>query len=370
MTEPGAPIDGAELAWQLRLLATPGLPPYRVRELLIRYHSGAEAFAALSAECGSDVASAAGSEHVRERVRRALAAIRHERITVLSMTDGRYPAKFTASDAVGAPPLLFARGRLELLEARSVGVVGCREATVYGLDIAEQIGGGVARAGGCVVSGLALGIDAAAHRAALDAGGDTVGILGCGIDVHYPRRNTALQDRIAEDGLLLSELLPGEPPRKFQFPERNRLIVALSEVVVVVEAGEKSGTLTTANHAAAQGTTVYGVPNAIHLPTMQGVLQLLREGAATYTGLQDLLLAAGLIGYGEAAPTAPDPPPAPAGTLHRQVWETLAAGPMHVDGIAVAAGLPVQGVLGLLLELELDGVVTQSAGHRYALVRR
>lgn len=370
MTKPGAPIDGPELAWQLRLLAVPGLPPYRVRELLTRYGSGAEAFAALSAECGSEVASAAAGDAVRERVRRALSSIRRERIMVLSMRDERYPQKFTACDAVGAPPLLFARGRLELLDASCVAVVGCRKATEYGLDVAGQIGGGVARAGGCVVSGLALGIDAAAHGAALDAGGDTIGVLGCGVDVHYPRRNTTLQDRVAEEGLLLSELLPGEPPRKFQFPERNRLIAALSEVVVVVEAGEKSGALATANHAAAQGTTVFGVPNAIHLPTMQGILQLWREGASIYTGLQDLLLAANLIAFGESAPVVPGPPPAPAGTLHRQVWDALASGPMHIDSIAVAAGLPVHGVLGLLLELELDGVVAQSAGQRFSLVRR
>lgn len=367
-----APVDRDEIALRLGLLATPGLTQYRVSQLLSAHDgSGRAAYDALESTFGADVAAAARSDVVRRRVRRVLAALREQQIAVIASGDPRYPSTFSENVGVGEPPLLFARGRLELLAAqkRSVAVVGCRAASEYGLDVAEQIGGGVARAGGCVVSGVALGIDAAAHQAALDAGGDTIGILGCGVDVYYPRSNMTLQDRIANDGLLLSELLPGEPPRRHQFPERNRLIAALAEVVVVVEAGAKSGALTTAGHASVQGVGVCGVPNAVHLPNMQGVLALYRDGVSVYTGVQDLLMAAGLIGLGDVAPAEPEHEPPPE-AVHRRIWNALAAEPVHVDALATAVSLPVSDVIGLLLELELDGRVVQVPGQRFTRARQ
>lgn len=354
-----------EAAAQFTLLATPGLPQARVLDLLESHGNAREACRHLARECGADVAAAARSPAVRERVRRALIAIDNDPIHVLAAGDAHYPELVRLRLGRHAPPFLFVRGAIELLDVPAIAVVGCRVASEYGLDIAEQIGGGVARAGGCVVSGLARGIDAAAHAAALEAGGTTIGVLGCGIDVYYPRENIALQDRIARDGLLVSELLPGEPPRNYQFPHRNRIIAALSQAVVVVEAGERSGAVATGNHAANQGVPVYGVPNAVHLPGAQGVLALIRDGAHTYTGLRDLLESTGLIQLGGEVPVDlfDDAPPPDA--VHARVWRALADEPVHADVLAANAGVAPTVALVALLELELDGRVRQLAGQRF-----
>jgi DNA processing protein len=362
-------MDPGELAARLALLATPGLPQWRVLELMQQHGSAIAVHAGLADRCGREIATAARSSAVRRRVHRAVAAIRGTDMLVIGHDDPVYPERLAAVLGRAAPPLLFAYGRLELLEAPAVAVVGCRRATEYGLDMAEQIGAGLARAGACVVSGLARGIDAAAHAAALDAAGTSIGVLGCGVDVYYPRENAGLQDRMADEALLLSELLPGEPPRRHQFPHRNRIIVALSRVVVVVEAGERSGALTTGTHAAELGIDVVCVPNAIHLPNMQGVLALLRDGAGTYTGVQELLEKADLIGLGEdvRARTVDEAPP--AALPNRHVWEMLKAQPLQVDALSQAVGLPVPRLLAILLELELDGFVRQLPGQRFTAVR-
>lgn len=357
--------ERAELLAQVTLLATPRLSQAAVLRLLETYGTAQEACARLRTVCGAGVAAASCSTAVRERVQSAIAAIDAGRIHVIAWGDPLYPELVRLRLGGSAPPFLFARGALELLSAPGLAVVGCRKASEYGLDIAEQIGGGIARAGGCVVSGLALGIDAAAHSAALEAGGTTIAVLGCGIDVHYPRQNTVLQKRIARDGLLVSELLPGEPPRSYQFPHRNRIIAALSAAVVVVEAGEKSGAVTTGNHAANQGVPVYGVPNAVHLPNAQGILSLFRDGAHVYTGLRDLLESTGLIRLGDTVPLNLFEESPPPGALHGRLWKALEAGPLHADALAQAAGIAPTAALIALLELELDGRVRQLAGQRF-----
>lgn len=357
--------DRAELIAQLTLLATPGLPQSVVLRLLEKYGTAREAYLRLRAVCGTGVAAAARSRRVQERVRSALHVIDTERIHVIACGDPRYPELMRLRLGAHAPPILFARGTLELLAAPGIAVVGCRKASEYGLDLADQIGGGVARAGGCVVSGLALGIDAAAHAAALEAGGTTVAVLGCGIDIHYPRQNAGLQDRIAREGLLLSELLPGQTPRQHTFPHRNRIIAALSVAVVVVEAGRKSGAVVTGNHAANQGVPVYCVPNAIHLPNAQGILDLIRDGAHTYTGLRDLLEVTGLIRLGDSVPIDLFDESPPPDAVHARLWRALDAGPIHADALARTAGVAPTAALVALLELELDGRVRQLAGHRF-----
>lgn len=354
-----------ELIAQLTLLATPRLSQATVLRLLELYGTAREACARLRSVCGRGVAAASRSAHVTERVRNAVAAVEAGRIHVIALNDPLYPELVRLRLGAHAPPFLFARGALELLAAPAIAVVGCRKASEYGLDIAEQLGGGIARAGGCVVSGLALGIDAAAHTAALEAGGSTIAVLGCGIDVFYPRSNTSLQRRIARDGLLLSELLPGEDPRKHTFPHRNRIIVALSAAVVVVEAGERSGAVATGNHAANQGVPVYCVPQAIHMPNAQGLLALIRDGANTYTGLRDLLEVTGMIRLGDAAPLELFDEAPPAGAVHGRLWQALETGALHADALAQKAGVAPTAALVALLELELDGRVRQLAGQRF-----
>jgi DNA processing protein len=360
------PGDRRELAALLALLAVPGLRPGAAVELLLATGSARSAFGALGDACGEEVARASRTEAVRERTRRALHAVEAGDLHVVAVGDAGYPALLAERLDRDRPPVLFGRGRLSLLEGPAVAVVGCRSASSYGLAISEELGSAVARSGGCVVSGVALGIDAAAHTGALEAGGHTIGVLGCGVDVYYPRRNTELQDRIGRDGLLLSEQLPGEAPRKYFFPWRNRIIAGLSRVVVVVEAGVRSGTLSTAEHAANLGIDVFAVPNALDTPNMGGIVRLYREGVAPYTGIRDLLEHVGLIGLADPAPDGPGAAGAsPANPLTTRVWLALDRSGRLVDDIAAQAGLGVPAVQAALLELELDGYARRLAGGRY-----
>jgi DNA processing protein len=360
----GVAADRRELAARLALLAAPGVPPHRIIPLITRYGSAVTAMAALPRDAGAGDGPGAGrpalSEAVRERVRRALCSIEAERLRVLTFDDADYPAVLLTRLGDAAPSLLFVRGDVGLLDLPSIAIVGSRRATEYGLDVAAQVGDAVARAGACVVSGLALGIDAAAHSAALAAGGATAAVLGCGVDVYYPRRNTALQDRIASDGLLISELLPGEPPRSYQFPHRNRIIAALSRAVVVVEAGVQSGAIRTAVHAMEQGVDVFGVPGRIDEPGVQGILALYDDGVAPFTTIRMLLESTGVLTLGGTLPAGPRADAAAGGVLG-----ALGTRPTHIDAIARAAGVGAGEALTALLQLELDGVVAQLPGGRF-----
>lgn len=358
--------DRAETAALLALLAAPRLPETRTLELLQAYGTGVEAFAALERACGSEVSAAARAPAVRRRVLRALRLIENDRLRTIPFGDPLYPELLDVVLGPAAPPVLFARGDPGVLDRTGIAVVGCRGATEYGLDMAEQIGGAVARAGGCVVSGLARGVDAAAHAAALDAGGATVAVLGCGVDVFYPPENMDLQDRIAECGLLLSEFLPGEAPRRYRFPHRNRIIAALSAAVIVVEAGEKSGAIRTAEHAMAAGIATFAIPNALDRPNMQGILGLYRDGVPPFTGVNDLLESVGLAAIGPARQLPAEPP---ATGVHARVLHALGDEAVHVDSIAAAAATSVTETLVALLDLELDGRVRQQSGGRFGRAR-
>jgi DNA processing protein len=360
--------ERVELAARLTLLATPGLPQTAVVRLLACHGSGREALRRLHEAADRTVVVAARAPAVLVRVERAIATIERYAVRVIAFTSQDYPEVLRQRLGDHAPPFLFARGDTALLEGSMIAVVGCRAATAYGLDVAAEIGGGITRAGGCVVSGMARGIDGAAHAAALDAGGATIGVLGCGIDVVYPREHRALQERVARSGLLLTEQLPGEPPRQYHFPHRNRIIAGLARAVVVVEAGERSGAVATANHAAGQGVPVFGVPGPVHSPAAQGVLGLFRDGAGVYTGLRDLLESTGLIGIGDdvIAPIPERPPSAPA---HAVLWDALAGGPEEADALARRAGMAPEAALVALLELELDGRVRRLPGQRYQRMR-
>lgn len=364
MRLPAGVQDRGETAALLALLAVPGLPDSRTLELLQAHGSALIAFTSLEQDCGADIARLARSPALRQRVLRALQLIESDGIRAIPFGDAAYPELLRVVLGPAAPPVLFARGDLRVLGQTGIAVVGCRGATEYGLDIAEQLGGAVARAGGCLVSGLARGVDAAAHAAALDAGGSTIAVLGCGVDVYYPTQNMKLQDRIAECGLLLSEFLPGEAPRRYRFPHRNRIIAALSAAVIVVEAGEKSGAIRTAEHAMAAGISTYAVPNAVDRPNMQGILGLYRDGVPPFTGVSDLLESVGLTPIGTGSHAAPPSDTVVTG-IHARVLSVLGDEAAHVDVIAAAAAVSVKETLVALLELELDGRVRQQSGGRF-----
>ena len=289
-------------------------------------------------------------------------------ITLVPWSDHAYPAALTA--IADPPPVLWVRGRVEALSRPGVAIVGSRAGSSYALSVAERLAVDLAATGLVVVSGLARGVDSAAHRGALSGGGATVAILGSGVDVLYPREHAGLARDIERDGAVVSELVPGTPPQAQFFPRRNRIISGLSRAVVVIEAGEKSGSLITARCALEQGRDVLAVPGNVLSGRNRGAHALLRDGARIVESAEDVLeelgmaVTAGAAGKaGRAARaggenSAPDP-----------ILDALAVGePSDLDEIAERSGLSPSRLLPRLFELELQGRVTRMGGGRFMRV--
>jgi len=294
-------------------------------------------------------ADAAAGERVLERT----AAVGG---TALAPTDARFPSLLKLIP--DAPVLLFALGNVELLERPAVAIVGSRSHTRYGAEACRHFAGGLGRVGLVVVSGMARGIDAQAHVAALDAGGGTVGVLGNGFGVVYPAANRALYDRVAAHGCLLTEHSPGERPNAGSFPRRNRLISGLARVTLVVEARAKSGALITADCALAQGREVQAVPGPITSPVSQGCNRLIQLGAKPALGLRDVLEEYGM------APTEVDAVSLPTDLSAEEtlVLSRLTPDPEPVDDLGRRLSLGAAEVLAVLTSLEIRGLVSQEPG--------
>ncbi len=259
------------------------------------------------------------------------------------------------------PAVLFHSGGLSsFLAEPSVAVIGSRRASQYGLGVARTLSSGLAAAGVGVVSGLARGIDAEAHRSCLAAGGRTLAVLGSGLDVIYPPEHAGLARDIAAGGVLVTEHCPGSPPDAWNFPQRNRLISGFSLAVVVVEAGDRSGTMITVDAALDQGRDVFAVPGEITRAGSRGTNRLLREGAMMATCPGDILEALGIASRPPRTPCAG--PDGPSGAILR----LLEAGPMHFDQIALASGARVPDLQALLVALEMTGSVVQRQGGWYS----
>jgi len=267
----------------------------------------------------------------------------------LPAADPGFPALL---DVLADPPLgLFVRG--ELPDRPPVAVVGARHCSAYGREVAEYLGRELAAGGACVVSGMARGVDGAAHRGALAAGGPTVAVWGAGPDRVYPREHAALAEEIAAAGALVTEYPPGSPPLAAHFPERNRLIAGLAKVVVVVEADERSGALVTARLALDEGRDVMAVPGSVFSRMSAGPNGLLRAGAAPVLSAADVL---GVLGLAAAQ----------RGDAEPEFLRQLPAGTSAtVDELAAHSGLPVARLLELLLELELAGWLVRESDGRY-----
>jgi DNA processing protein len=262
------------------------------------------------------------------------------------------------------PRALFLRGagELEVLGRPAVAIVGARACSPYGAQVARMLGRELAAAGLVVVSGLARGIDSEAHRGALDAGGLTVAVLGCGIDRDYPAAHAELASRICERGLVVSEYEPGVEPAPWRFPARNRIIAGLAAVTVIVEARERSGALLTADFALEDGREVFAVPGEITGTLAAGTNRLLRQGAAPLTSADDVLELFGLA--------ASQRPRAPAvGATAARVLERLADGAASADELARATDLEPGPVAAGLAELELAGLVAEADGRYRAVMR-
>ena len=259
-----------------------------------------------------------------------------------------YPERLL--DAPHAPRVLWAEGDLALLDRPCVASVGTRRATAYAERVARELGRVLALAGATVVSGLARGVDACAHRGALDAGGATAAVLGTGLDHVFPRAHAQLQRTIAERGLLLSELEPADPAHGGSFPERNRIIAALCVATIVVEGGEQSGALITAKHALDMGRNVGAVPGPIDVPQSAGSNQLLVAGAAVIASMADALTLAGMVAPLRASEL-------PEQGAERRLWDALALGPADLDTLCTRAALPAHEGLAAVSELEIRGMI-------------
>ena len=345
----------------VRALALPGATPAGLHAAA-RDRGGVEGGARAIIAAKAPALTAAHRDRWEGWVERALRSIRETPLHVLIAGFTGYPDALLALDV--PPPVLFARGDLSLLDRPAVAVVGTRECTDAGKGAAERFAGGLAAAGVVVVSGLARGIDAAAHRAAGPAG--TIAVLGCGVDVIYPRSNTRLQEAIGRQGLLLSERLPGTPPYPYLFPERNRIIAALSRAVVVVEAPMRSGALITADQALALDRKVFAVPGPLAARHYAGSNARIRDGLAKLaTGPEEVLRGVGL----EVPADLDDRPPPDLEGVGLALWRAVGVEPVHAEDLAGAVGLdPSQG-LASLLALEVRGHLRQLPGMRFVRAR-
>lgn len=293
-----------------------------------------------------------------------LARLARSGVRADTLADAAYPGRLR--QIPDPPPALFRLGREFPEERPAVAVVGSRKATAGGREIARELGRGLGERGVCVVSGLALGIDAAAHAGALEAGGSTAGVLGCGVDVIYPRQNARLFRGVREAGCIISEYPPGEAPLPWRFPARNRIISGLAEVVVVVEAAEKSGALITARHALEQGRDVFAVPGPVRAPECRGSNRLLADGAGVIWDVREFLELVAPGGEPERGdgPLSGELPAVEAAVLREVGWE-----PTPVDEIATRGGFGMEELLPALSMLEVKGYVVRSPGNAYVRVR-
>jgi DNA processing protein len=310
------------------------------RDLVATFGTAERAFDDAPALKGRQVALAAADD--------AMARARAAGARLLLPADDDWPAPLR--DLPDPPPALFAIGDLSAARRPLVAIVGTRRATSYGERVAREIAGALARAGVGVISGMARGIDGCAHRAALARDGRTVAVLGTGVDIAYPVAHRALHAEIGRRGLLLSEELPGERANGGSFPRRNRIIAALAQLTIVVEAPARSGALITATHALELGRTVAAVPGPIDSPHSTGSNELLRDGAVVIAAVSDALA---LVG---ATPPVRTLPPL-ATPAERAVWTALAAGPADLDLLAARSALPARTCLAAVTALELAGAV-------------
>lgn len=351
----------AELEARLRLHALPELGPRRFRRLLQAFETASAALSApasawralgLPAVC----AEARRSPPVRQCAHETLAWLESPGQHLLCWDDPGYPALLAELD--DAPPLLFVAGDASLLERPQLAIVGSRRASRPGLDCANRFARELAGGGFVITSGLALGIDGAAHEGALRAGGRTIGVLGSGLRRLYPARHRLLAERMrAEGGALVSELPLDTPPLPANFPRRNRIISGLSLGVLVIEASPSSGSLITAKLAAEQGREVFAIPGSIHHPGARGCHQLIREGASLVESVDDILDQ--LRGWQRLAPALPC---SPVEQAQHPLLALLWAAPHSSEALAVACGWPMARVLAELTELEIDGRVACQAG--------
>lgn len=352
------------------------LGPVRLRQLIAHFGSPQAILAAdpLALEqvhgIGSDVARSIASWRATVDLEAELRRIESFGCEVLTQEDDAYPPLLR--EIYDPPIVLYLRGSLEPRDRNAIAVVGSRQTTTYGGEVARRLGYQLAYTGVTVVSGGARGIDTAAHQGALAAGGRTVAVLGTGIDIVFPPENAQLYERITESGAVLTQFPFGRPADKQSFPIRNRIVAGMTLGTVVVEANLSSGAMITAQFAIDAGRQVFAVPGRIDSPRSKGCHDLIKKGAKLCEGIDDILPEFEYLFPPPNRPSLSNPAPLPALELsepEQAVHRALEAGEMDTDEVIRASGLPASAASVALFSLEMKRLVRQLPGRRYQLLR-
>jgi DNA processing protein len=369
VAEPAGPSEDTRLYW-VGFNRVPGIGVLRLRRLIDAFGDVRSAWEAPAGQLAASGLRGGTLEALLDlRKRLDLGAemrrLAERGVAVVTIDDPAYPPRLR--EIYGAPPLLFVRGELPPAGAPLLSIVGTRQATAYGRAVTDQIVAELAKQGVWIVSGFARGIDTHAHRAALEAGGRTIAVFACGLDTIYPPENRDLAADILKQGALISELPLGARPEARNFPARNRIVAGVSPATLVVEAGERSGALITAEFALAQGREVLAVPGPITSPRSVGTNRLIQDGARLVQSAEEVRSELGLrspaqtetqLRLAELLPLDPD---------EQAVVARLAAEPLLTDDLAHALGRPIQELQATLTMLELKGHVRQVAGLNYLI---
>jgi DNA processing protein len=350
------------------LKSTPHVGNVTFRRLVEHFGTPGRALSAsereLAAVRGISMAAIASllTHDPRNEAERECAALKRSGAKIVKLNSPDYPRLLL--QIPDPPPFLYLKGEL-LSSETAIAIVGSRRASGYGISTTEKMARGLARHGITVVSGMARGVDAAAHRAALAEGGRSIGVLGCGVDLVYPAENRKLFEEMSSKGALVSEFSMGTKPLAENFPRRNRIISGLCRGVLVVEAAEGSGSLITAQCALEQGRDVFAIPGNIHSSTSRGANRLIKDGAKLVESIEDIIE--------EMPHKLREKDPAPISGLtfsprEAALLSRLSASPVHIDEIVVKCALTVSEVSAILLRLELNGVITQHAGKQFSIV--
>ena len=369
------------LKYWLWLTNLPGIGNMKIRALLKQYKTPIQIWQATQKELSQIVFLTKGDmQHLMHKSLSKADAIMQDmcqnNIQAITIQDKHYPSLL--KHIYGAPCILYVRGQVEVLRTEMIAVVGSRRASVYGKKVAEKLAYEMAERDITIVSGMARGIDTHVHKGALKAGKKTIAVLGCGVDIVYPKENDQLMGYIIKSGAVISEFPPGTSPTPNNFPARNRIISGLSAGTVVVEAGERSGSLITADFALEQGREVFAVPGNIDSPGSEGTNNLIKQGAKLITCTQDIL---------EELPFLK---PAHKNKQHKsvrhdinygrnnqsdyrmsqeekQVMPHITSAPIHIDTLCRLTALPVHKLNAILTLLEIQGAITQLPGKRFVL---
>ena len=362
------PASGAEPQAWLALEFIPGLGGEGIRKLLARFGAPSAVLAqpvqSLSQFVSPTVARAIAAGPQTERIEASLKWLEGESNHLLTLADEDYPPQLL--EISDPPPILYLKGRRELLGQPGFAVVGSRNATPSGLQNAEAFARNLSEAGFTIISGMALGIDAAAHRGGLAGAGSSIAVVGTGLDLVYPARNKALAHDLAENGLIISEFALGTPALAKNFPRRNRIISGLSRGVLVVEAALASGSLITARQAGEQGREVFAIPGSIHSPFSKGCHQLIKQGAKLVDEANDILVE---LQWGSANPASGMAASQADDADSDPFLMQMGFDPVSVDTLLERIKLPTDQLIARLTELELDGAIASMPGGNYQRLR-